>query len=407
MKAQNTKNMNQFKIFSIVIIFILGFAACELIDDDENGSPYSKDQYEPNDTRGEAAEIAIATDVNATIYPVDDVDFYRVTTSNVGVWDRVEFALTNVSEDLRLRLIITDEDGVQLATGYAANRGANLSFNIETLGGTYYARVESFHAGNVGSYTLTVRNLDNNDQYAPNDTRDDAHDLGVLPAENIQGVIATQDEEDWFKITTENDGIWDYVEFELANVSSDLRAQMYIYNEAGTQLGSPYAGSGGQGLRYTLATTGGVYYIRLKRFTGTLEEGAYTLNVRNLHANDSYAPNQTREDAYNLGSLPIDIEGTIIMAEGEDWFQFTAVNDNPIVVNLTNVGEELRPRIRLHDGTTYSQFTTGSKGSSILNYEFTGVGSPSQAIEAGKTYYFMVSSFYTNGYGDYSLSISQ
>ncbi len=404
-------NLKQIiRILSVMSLVCLIFMACdELLDDeDDNLLPFQQDQYEPNDSQGEAAQIELATDIVATIFPKGDVDYYRVTPVNTGVWNRVEFSLSNVSEDLRVSMGIYDENGERLSSSYASNTGAGLELNIETLGGNYFVKVESFHTGGVGAYTLNVKNLDNNDVYAPNDNREQAYDLGILPSEGINGIIAAQEEEDWFKIQTENDGFWDYIEFELTDVSSDLRAQMFIYNDAGTRLTAPYAANGGQSLKYTLATPGGIYYIGIKRFTGTLDAGEYTLNVRNLHANDQYAPNDSRDAAYDLGLLPLnDLQGKIILGGEQDWYKFTTINDNPVVINVTNVGSNLRPQIQLHDGTVSSTFTSGGTGSNIMDYSFAGVGSPSQPIVEGKTYYFRVSGFTNSSRGEYNLSIVQ
>lgn len=382
--------------------------SCETDDDNDIDSPYQADKYEPNDSQSEAASINLETNINATIYPVDDEDYFVFTTTNTDKWDRVEVSLTGVSEDLRASLRVYDSEGVEVFTRHAPNSGANITETFNTEGGTYYVRVSAYISSHIGQYTLNVKNLDHNDEYAPNDELSEAYDLGILPASDINGIIASNTEEDWFKFTTENDGVWDYVKFDLTDVCSSFRARMRIYNENGKEIGSVTAETNGQSLGYTLATNGGTYYVRIFRYTGTVESGEYTLNIANLDANDDYAPNDTRETAYNLGTLPqIGLEGKIILGGEEDWYEFTTINDNPIVVNLTSVGENLRASIRLTDGTTASNFTTGSSGSDIIDYQFSGIGSPSQAIEEGKTYYFRVSGYLNSNRGEYTLSIEQ
>ncbi len=388
----------------IVVLFItlLIAGSCEIIEDI---APYSEDQYEPNDTRAEAAPIDMEANINATVYPEGDEDYYVFTTDNVDQWDRVEISVTNVSEDLEIRMYLYDEDGVEFHSENSGTRGANMSVTYETRGGTYYVRIRSRWTDDIGEYTLRVSNMDFNDQYAPNDSRGEAYDLGVLPVSDIEGILVSGDEEDWFKVTTENDGIWDYVQFDVTDVDDDLEVRFAVFNIDGNEVFAVNSGDRGANLRHTLATRGGVYYIRVTSRWGSVGNGEYTLGVQNLDANDQYEPNDSRNEAYDLGLLPIsDINGMIIWTPGdEDWFKFQTDSDDPFTITVSDVGDDLQVNLRIEDepGNSHT-INSGSQGADVV------ISSDNMTYispESGKTFYVRVQGRFNGHRGPYTLSI--
>ncbi len=388
-----------------IFLIFLSLHSCEEIDEDSD--PFKADDYEVNESRSESSDINLATNINATIFPEGDVDWYRFQTDNSGEWDRVQLEVKNVSEDLEIRMTVYDGDGVELFGINAGSVGADLTTTMDTEGGTYYVKIVSRWDGKIGAYKLNVKNLDFNDEYAPNDTRSDAYNLETLPVSNVEGILVSDEEVDWFKFTTENDGIWDYVQFDITDVADDLEVRMTVYNVDGNEIFAVNSGTKGANLRHTLATQGGTYYVKISSRWSDVGDGYYTLDIANLHANDDFEPNDTRNTSYDLGSLPVsNIQGTVIWTDGdEDWYMFESQNDNPFIVKITDVGDELQVNLRVEDGPGNSH--TINSGSSGADVQLSTDDMTYITPEGGGIYYVRVQGRYGSHRGDYTLSIEQ
>jgi len=397
-----------------VLLIIFSLTSCDKMDEAEDEvKPFQEDEYESNETRNESAKINLSTDVVATIFPEDDADFYEFQTENTDEWDRIEFDVSNVSEDLQIQLILYDKDGEKVFEDHSDTSGADLTSTFETKGGTYFVEVKDRWGGDIGKYTLNVANLDYNDEYAPNDSRDEAHDLGTLPAQEVKGVIVSGDEKDWFKFTTENNRIWDYVQFDVTNVAEDLQVNLTVFNSDGEEVFSENTSTKGANLtEVKLPTSGGTYYVEVKdRWEENSVSGNYTLDIANLDANDEYEFNDTRDDAYDLGTTPIsNIQGKIIFTEGDDdWYMFTSASNEPFTLSFTDLDEDLEVYFEIEDGSGNDYSTSNNPGADL------NVSSDDMRnIEAedGGNYYLKVRGHWSGGIfggdrGDYTLSIDQ
>lgn len=399
-------------IYGLPVLFIIfSLHSCDLIDEAEDEvKPFQADDYESNDTRDESATIDLSTDIEATIFPEDDVDFYEFQTENTDEWDKVEFDVSNVSEDLQIQITVYDEDGEEIFEEHTGTSGASLTSTFETKGGTYYVEVKD-RWGKTGAYTLHVKNLDYNDEYAPNDSRDDAHDFGTLPAEEVQGILVSGDEEDWFKFTTENDGIWDYVQFDITDVADEVAIRLTIYNADGEEIFSGDADTPGANFSYKLATPGGTHYVKINsKWEEDTGSGEYTLDIANLDANDQYEFNDTQDEAYDLGTTSIsDIQGSIINTgnsngEDVDWYKFESTSDEPFTVSLTELDEDLTLDLKIIDesGNDYSTYNGTSGADLHVSSEDMNI-----SAETGGIYYVKIEGRWGDQHGDYTLSIEQ
>jgi len=108
-----------------------------------------------NGTMSGAAAINVLTDVNGTIAPVNDIDYYKFTINSYGtiaVW------LTTLPANYDLAVF--NSSGTQI--GISKNRGSkNESISLIVDAGTYYAKV--FPSGNANNstscYTLRVQTI--------------------------------------------------------------------------------------------------------------------------------------------------------------------------------------------------------------------------------------------------------
>ena len=405
------------KKFSVVFlitaaILMLFVTSCDSLiggteedtDDDNGNGTVQDDSFEPNNTRSDAAPIDLATNISATISFDGDEDWFIFDTANSGEWDWVRFSATNVSSDLNIQMVGYDESGNQVFDTDADTAGADLMYEMPTAGGTYYVKMLSAWSGDTGSYTLRVENVNGNDEYAGNDTRDTAYDLGTLPVSGIEGVIVSSEEPDWYKITTENDVIWDYVQFKLEDVSSELTVKLVVLNSSYNEVINTYASTAGADLTNLLATPGGVYYVKVEsNWSG--DDGEYTLSIQNQDANDSHEPNDTEDSAKELTLPASDINGTVIWTPGDDdWFTFTSGSSDPITFSVSDVGTNLAAQIEIKEDGGASWTYSGDTGNTIT----TDTGDSSNLTPAaGETYFVRIGGRWNNDYGDYTLSISQ
>lgn len=374
-----------------------------------------------NSTRESALELEPGSTVSGELTSESTELWYVFTTSNADAWDVIRTSVTNVASTLRPKIVIRDEAGnviVNYPEYSPLDAGANVVRDFSTAGGRYFLTVSS-HWSSRGTFSLTVANQGANDAFAGNDTRETAHDLGVLPSGNLQGVLVGAPdrdgniEEDWFKFTTENDGLWDQVRFEISEVGSGFRPHLKLVNENGDELFSvpqytPF--DPGAGFSHNLGTQGGTYYLRVSNHYSTY--GTYSLRIENRAMIDAYEPNETRATAHDLGEIPLagSISATIAIGSSNgdtDWFRFTLPQNNSddFTVSVTNPADDLRVALRIEDEPGNGYY--GSASAKGVAYSLNTADTSSISPVGGNTYYVRVRGHASNDFGDYELMITQ
>ncbi len=285
------------------ILLVVGAAGCDLLfspeDNDENAD---NDFFQPGSSRDGAAEIDLDTEYRANLESAGDEHWSLIETDDDDIWDRLEVRITNAGDGLRARGDLRDGDNRTLGTWNSANRGASVSASAPTQGGRHYLRITEFHTtGAAGPYTVEVRTLDLVDEYEPNDTRTDAYDLGDVKPEGhedgISGIEATivysvySDSDgyygdlDWYKFTATDDSD---IRVRISQVDEALPIGIWVYDQAGTRLGSVEAENAGQTgyLDLENPTPGVTYSVGLygaRPFGSTVgTRGSYTMNIFHL-----------------------------------------------------------------------------------------------------------------------------
>ncbi len=284
--------MKKKKFFGTIVLLasllLVVTTSCEK-EDDENGFGF----FIPGPTRSEAVLIEPDLEYRANLSTASEEHWFRIDIDDDGIWDRLEFTITDAGENLRARLTVQDADFVELMNPTSANRGANLRANVPTQGGSHYFRVsQSFTTGEAGAYTISVSEMDMVDNYEPNDTRTAAYELGVLPYNNINATIVYSKfsyddgysgDMDWYSFTAEKDGD---IRVEISEIDEDLRIGIYAYiHSSGTRLGNVVADNPGQtgqltienaqeGVEYSVGIFGARPYGSI---IGTW--GSYTMNI--------------------------------------------------------------------------------------------------------------------------------
>ncbi len=196
--------------------------------------------------------------------------------------------------------------------------------------GTYYIYVYGFKGAKNPDYTL---NIDTPvltippDAYEPNDTLDQASDLGIVSgAKTIDNLtISSAADQDVFKFTTVSQATTaDYVQINFANAQGDL--DLAIYDDAGNLLGK----SNGNGNSETIYLNGlapGTYVVQVYGYNGTTNQYSLTLNTpASSIAPDANEPNDTMNAATDLGTLsgPSSLPNLSIHSTTDvDYYKFT------------------------------------------------------------------------------------
>jgi len=362
----------------------------------------TNDAYEPNETRDDAYELDTLpmVPIMGRILSGNEKDWYTFTSENMQEWDWLLFSFTDVSSDIRIEFTIYDQNGDELVNTSSTGEGADVSRLMPTTGGTFYAMVESYYSGDTGSYTLSIQNLDTNDIYEPNESRDSAYDLGTLPVENVYGRILSGSETDWYSFTTSNDSVWDWIRFSLTDVTAEIRPEITVYDETGAEVFGTSGSNEGAGISHLMTSLGGTYSIAVESYYSS-DTGSYTLSIQNLDTNDVYEPNDEQDSAYTITTIPsASMAGAIVGGEDKDWYSCEVNAGQTLQVSLIPSSSELRLEVEFFkaDGTSLGSSSASSSGAD-LNTTFTNSGSTAGTI------YFVVQSYYSNGHGDYTLSL--
>ena len=271
------------------IVLLSGLGGCDWLGGIADDDGY----FTPGSSLATAAPIDLDEEYRANLESETEEHWYQIESPGESTWDRMEIRISGPGDALRASISLRDGDNQTLGTGTAANRGANLTADIATLGGAHYLRVTQFYNhGGAGPYTLRVTMLDLVDEYEPNDTRADAYGLGDLPHTDIEATIVHSrysdsdgyyGDLDWYSFTATSDA--DIV-VHITEVDNDLRVGMRAYiHDTGTQVVSGEADNAGQTGTLTIpnVTTGVTYSVGIygaRPFGSTVgTRGSYTMSI--------------------------------------------------------------------------------------------------------------------------------
>ncbi len=119
--------------------------------------PIYTDDYEPNDDFEDAATVSPGVDIEATIKPDDDVDYYRLS---IGGEDSVTLLYTlDVPAELRPEIRFYAAENKELIDyrKYSTELGTTLSDSLQIAAGDIWVRISSFsYEESDSSYTLRL-----------------------------------------------------------------------------------------------------------------------------------------------------------------------------------------------------------------------------------------------------------
>lgn len=221
----------------IILITVLSITfACEVGDD------IDESQYEPNDSEEEATQIGVYDSITGHIGE-DDVDFFEFNTER----DYIDFTQINVNNrdsynEIEVRIFDEYMDEISKLIG---TQGKNLQIKFANTGGKYFIKLKSYN-DKEGKYTLTIDELEANDDYEPDNTLSQGREINTYPVNEMNGTILTdqgykQIDYECYKVLVR---AGQRVDFDIRPNSSQTQLHLITYNANKEQLDEISPGQG-------------------------------------------------------------------------------------------------------------------------------------------------------------------
>jgi hypothetical protein len=246
------------------------------------GAPSGDDCSLPdvdNNDRDEATPYEFDTDVEACLQSNTDTDWYEFTTPDEpaqGGW--LVAGLKDVGTDGGFYLsVFSASDNAQIRQGYGYMGANGVVWLPAAAGQTFRAEVKMYSAI-PPEYTFYATYTPLEDAYEPNNEREEAAPIEL--GQPIQGHIfqgyssqanPTADE-DWYEVSLAAGSM------QIAlDLPETLGLYVYLYNDAGTQVGSYAYGTMGVDVMHEWTSLNlGTYYVVVKYYTGQMAHGTST-----------------------------------------------------------------------------------------------------------------------------------
>jgi len=199
------------------------------------------DIYEVNNSCSTAKNIVLDREIKAAIYPEYDLDYFKFTTSEVGV---IKVDLYNVPENIDMQVTLrSNSDCTILTEEYNFRKGQGLSLFYTTIPGEYILEINDIDNNDFNSelYSLTVT-LDTNDTYEINDACSDAKNISLNT--EINASIYPLGDVDYFRFAVNQTGVYEIQIYDIPeniNINATLRTDdceeivsEFIFNNGGS-----------------------------------------------------------------------------------------------------------------------------------------------------------------------------
>jgi len=338
------------------------------------------DQFEGagNNSSGQATQLGLLRGViEATQLTINtqDEDWFRFQLVAPGSSEhQVAITFDHLRADLDMELFAGDGSRlIRASRGVASSEQISLA---DQPSGEYLLRVYAYRG--AAPYALTIQGPSGEsgllpDSAEPNDSRDSAHNLGVVSGTVSRESLCMQSaNDDWFRFETLATGGTDHtVQIAFDHDAGDL--DLELFDAANQRLER----ADGTSNRESLSLAGrpaGVYYVRAYGYDGA-ENPRYQLTVAapraplNQIPRDAFEPNNTRSQPRDLGRLlsPLVRRQLSIESGDEDWFRLeTAATGGQLHSVGVNFDRSLGSlQVELYDGSGQTLLAT-SRGISTV-----------------------------------------
>lgn len=218
------------------------------------------DIQEPNNTQATAGTISTGVNYKALIATNTDQDYYKFT---VAAGSNITVSLTTLPFDYDMQLL--NSAGTVIGSSAAGGTTNETIVYNGAAAGTYTVRVYGYNAAfsATSCYTLLVTAaVACSNTPEPNESL--AAAVTIAANTDINSQIASAADVDWYKFTNSAAAANIYVT--LGNLPFDY--DLYLYNSAGTLIGSSAAGGTTSESIIFNTSTVGTYYVRVIGYNG-------------------------------------------------------------------------------------------------------------------------------------------
>lgn len=265
-------------------------------DSGTGGGQTCTNAYEPNETQSAAATLTSGTAVSAAIAAAGDVDYYKITTSTTT---NNVFTLS-LPSGVDFDLTIYNSAGTQIGSSAGTTTTETVTLNGQAAG-TYYAKVYGYNnafSATCYTFTATATAVTNcSTAYEPNNSASAAASIPL--STTISAAISSSTDQDYYAVNVSTAGT--HV-FSLAGPSG-VDYDLYIYNSAGTGLGSGTGSTATESVTLN-SLAAGTYTVRVFGYNGANSATCYTLNVARTGASVASA-GSTGETTYSIYPNPV------------------------------------------------------------------------------------------------------
>lgn len=358
------KNYTKF-LFVLPVLVGLFISAGLLMP--QPGGPKEKppdgvDVFEPNNTRDKATPLPWDKEIEATIFPRGDRDFYRLS---LDVAARVTIKVTGASPAVSLVAKLTNEAGNVLVQ-QNAGPGRGMLLNADLRAGNYFLEMydgdhqefEGWHGSDSGEsrspYRLLASAEKVPDPFEPNDTLAQAKPIAL--GKTHQFWIFPAGDRDFFRIDVPTPGIGE-LRISATNVPENIALVATVHPQNTSKSSSP-----GRPLFWSVPITkageyqlefGAGEYQRENVWKGNNVDCStlpIDLKVEFLDAGDSFEPNNTFAQAAPL-PLGKEISATLYPAGDLDYFKFSIPEGKRgwLRAELKGLPDSIHPFLGLYD----------------------------------------------------------
>ncbi len=278
-----------------------------------------------------------------------DVDYFKFTASNQSNLT-LSISPAQMHGDLDIQVRLLNSSGSQIAVFNPAGPGkVDVSNSITT--GTYYLEIDGVGQGDLttgysdygslGAYSISGQLSACGNNFEPNESIAAASLINVNTTNNA--AITTSTDVDYYKlnVTTANQDI----ELILKNLTANLKLE--LLSSTGTALfTSDNYGTSDEKISY-LATTTGLYYVRVTGVSGAVTAGCYTL-ANSVKVNNCPAANEPNESISAATAFPLrsSIQGAINTTTDKDFYKLSNLTAGSVLkINLTGLTVDIDIRL--------------------------------------------------------------
>ena len=347
-----------------LLLSVVGLTACSEIDTG------------PVDPFRDTVTVPFGTVVTGSINAEDDVDYYKVVTSETGV---AEIIVSSIPESLGLKITTFDAQKQPIDTSNGVTNGKAFRAEYLAEATTYYIKVERSY-GTPSSDMYEIRaNFDNSDKNELNNSFETATpvELGTVAT----GAVYGKGDADYYKFTTTETGVF---ELTISGIPEQVQLLITLFDAEKVKVEGtvPCCYNTGKSYRAENLSEATTYYLKVEGTNSLTSPGLYEVRS-SLDTSDVNELNNSFETATPL-SQGVTTQGAIYGSGDTDFYIFTAPSSGDYNIVFSGIPEGFTMRAFVFDSEKVQLNNAGccfSTGKPLI-FPFTA--------EAGEKFYLKI-----------------